>query len=67
MPLRVVGCNIDECFPCTGDSERKRDFERISVGYIITCLTCQQAGKLTTYDGESGRNGYARGLEQLQG
>ena len=37
------------------------------IGYIITCLTCHQAGKLTTYDGESSRNGYARGLEHLQG
>ena len=66
-PLKVVGCEREECFPCTGDSERKRDCERNSVGYRITCLTCQQAGKLTTYDGESGRNGYARGLEHMQG
>ena len=66
-PLRVVGCEREECFPCTGDSERKHDCERNSVGYRITCLTCQQAGKLTTYDGESGRNGYARGLEHMQG
>ena len=66
-PLRVVGCDRDECFPCTGDSEKKRDCEKNYVGYRITCLTCQLAGRLTTYDGESGRNGYARGLEHLQG
>ena len=68
-PLRKVGCRRQECFPCQtdGESGRQGDCERNSVGYRITCETCQEAGKLTTYEGESGRNGYARGLEHLQG
>ena len=69
-PLREVGCQREECFPCQGAGEwdhKKGDCERNSVGYIIVCVTCQEAGRVTTYEGESGRNGYARGLEHLQG
>ena len=47
--------------------KKKHDCERNSVGYRITCLTCQQEGRLTTYDGESGRKIYARGMDHLQG
>ena len=53
--------------PSLETQRKKRDCETNSVGYRITCLTCQQAGKFTAYDGECGRNGYARGLEHLQG
>ena len=68
-PLRKVGCRRQECFPCQtdGESGRQSDCERNSVGYRITCETCQEAGKLTTYKGESGQNRYARGLKHLQG
>ena len=37
--------------------------ERNSVGYRITCASCQEAGKAAVYQGESGRNAYSRGLE----
>ena len=43
-PLRKVGCEIQECFPCSGASEKKPDCERNLVGYRTTCLTCQQEG-----------------------
>ena len=69
-PLRKVGCQREECFPCQGAGEpgaRKGDCEGNSVAYIIVCVTCQEAGRITTYEGESGRNGYTRGLKHLQG
>ena len=47
-PLRKVGCERQECFPCTGAVKKKPDCEKNSVGYRITCLTCQQEGRLTT-------------------
>ena len=43
-PLRKVGCDRQECFPCTGAVKKKPDCERNSVGYRTTCLTCQQEG-----------------------
>ena len=29
------------------------------------CLTCKSAGKISEYEGETGRNGYTRGVEHL--
>ena len=31
----------------------------------MTCLTCLRAGRSSFYEGESGRNGFTRGLEHL--
>ena len=33
------------------------------VGYRIRCENCQLDGKSTIYDGETGKNGYTRGLQ----
>ena len=45
-PLRKVGCDRQECFPCTGAVKKKPDCERNSVGYRITCLTCQHGWRV---------------------
>ena len=39
--------------------------EKNGAGYRIVCITCQVAGKVTEYEGETGRNGYTRGIEHL--
>jgi hypothetical protein len=37
--------------------------ETNSSGYRITCVPCLRSGKCVTYEGETGRNPYSRGLE----
>ena len=34
-------------------------------GYRKVCFTCQEAGKCTGYKGDTGRNGFTRGIEHL--
>ena len=34
-----------------------------NIGYVATCVTCQEAGKTVVYEGESGRNLKQRSLE----
>ena len=60
-PLKKKGCeNPEECFPCsTGGGPCRKN----GAGYRIRCETCHRAGKLTLYEGETGRNSYTRGLE----
>ena len=62
-PLASDTCNRNNCFPCT--SGGGGDCERSSVGYEIDCLECLGAKVTATYHGESGRNGYTRGIEQI--
>ena len=35
--------------------------ENGGAGYLVRCETCLKAGKLSTYAGETGRNGFTRG------
>ena len=53
--------------PCQTASGKKGDCEKNSVTYQICCETCLGAGKVTTYEGETGRNAFSRGLEHQQG
>ena len=66
-PLRKTGCEREDCLPCRSSGGRKGDCEKNSVTYMITCETCLEAGIKTTYEGETGRNAFCRGLEHKQG
>ena len=61
-PLKSKTWGRENCFPCTtggGNSEKN------STGYRVTCLTCQRDGVSSSYERETGRNGFTRGLEHL--
>ena len=66
-PLRKLGCSRKECLPCKSADNSGGDCEKNSVTYKITCETCLQAGCKTTYEGETGRNAFTRGIEHKQG
>ena len=59
-PLRYKGCLREDCFPCRSGGNGR--CENNGAGYRIECLTFQRAGKTTTYEGETSRNSYTRGL-----
>ena len=61
-PLKSKFCGRETCFPCTSGGG---NCEKNSSGYRVTCLTCQRAGVSAMYEGETGRNGFTRGLEHL--
>ena len=65
-PLRKAGCGRLECLVCRS-GDKQGDCQKNSVTYKITCETCRLAGKQTSYEGETGRNAFARGLEHQQG
>ena len=52
---------MEYCFCCS--SGNPRGCEQNSVGYRMLCETCLLAGTPALYEGETGRNAYARGLE----
>ena len=62
-PFRNKDCGRLNCFPCT--SGGGGDCERSSSGYEIECLECPTAGLVASYQGETGRNGFSRGLEHV--
>ena len=64
-PLKPDTCGKDNCFPCT--SEGGGDCSKSSVGYRIECLKCPETKMSAKYDGESGNNGFTRGLEHQDG
>ena len=66
-PLRKLGCGRVNCLPCSSTGTKKGDCEKNSVTYKITCLTCLQVGRKTTYEGETGRNAFTRGQEHQEG
>ena len=59
-PLKVKGCDRDDCFPCTTGGGK---CEKNGSSYRIRCETCWLAGKTAFYDGETGRNAHTRGSE----
>ena len=60
-PLRRASCSREDCLCC--GKGKPGGCERNSVGYRITCASCQEAARAAVYEGESGRNAYSRGLE----
>ena len=61
-PLRNTGCARENCLPCKSSEGRKLDCEKNSVTYKIICETCLKDGILSTYEGETGRNAFSRGI-----
>ena len=59
-PLRKKSCGRAKCFPCTTGGGK---CEKNEEGYKMVCLTCLRDGKCTEYEGETGRNGFNRGIE----
>ena len=61
-PLKEKNCGRENCFPCsTGGGNCQKN----SIGYRVRCLVCLRAGRSSYYEGESGRNGFTKGLEHL--
>ena len=63
-PLRMKGCGRVDCLCCS--KGKPGMCETNSVGYRISCDSCQGAGKFAHYEGETGRNAYTRGLEHME-
>ena len=61
-PLKNKTCGRENCFPCGSGGG---DCQKNGSGYRVTCLTCQRDGFKSIYEGETGRNGFTRGLEHL--
>ena len=66
-PLRKLGCRREDCLPCQSPGRVKGDCEKNPVTYKSTCQTCLLDGRKTTYEGETGRNAFTRGLEHQSG
>ena len=64
-PLKPAMCGRDNCFPCT--SGGGGDCSKSSVGYRLECLKCPETNMSAKYDGESGNNGFTRGLDHQDG
>ena len=61
-PSRMKKCGRDDCFPC---NSRGGKCEKNGAGYLVRSETCLGAGRVSTYAGETGRNGYTGGREHL--
>ena len=61
-PLKSKVCGRENCFPCISGGG---NCQNNSSGCRVTCLSCQRAGISSIYEGETGRNGFTRGLEHL--
>jgi hypothetical protein len=64
-PFKSETCGRVLCFPC--QSERGGDCEKRGAGYKVTCQVPGCKEDLTRYDGETGKNGYSRGVEHKDG
>ena len=62
-PLRKKECVRIDCFCCSRGNPG--GCERNSSGYRIVCCTCESEGKLSHYEGETGRNPYSRVVEHI--
>ena len=67
-------CARPECFPCSSHQASPKpktsgnhNCWTRSCTYSITCLPCQQEGKLTQYWGESGHSGFTGGKSHKEG
>ena len=64
-PLKPKTCGRENCFPCK--SGGGGDCARSCAAYRVDCLECETENLKAVYIGETGRNGYARGLEHQDG
>ena len=60
-PWKGGKCGRPLCFPCRGD--KGGDCWREGVCYTLWCEECGQ--EVAAYKGETGRNGYTRGVEHI--
>jgi hypothetical protein len=60
-PLGEKSCGREKCPICRG--ERPGRCDRPGVGYRQTCKQCKEKGVSATYEGETSRTGFQRGLE----
>jgi hypothetical protein len=60
-PLGDKSCLRDTCPICSGSKPGRCD--KAGIGYRQTCVPCRDNGVQATYEGESSRTAYARGLE----
>ena len=61
-PYKRPDCEREDCFQC--EEEGGGDCEKRGPGYV---LKCKEEGCTGHYDGQSGRNGYTRGIEHKKG
>jgi hypothetical protein len=64
-PFREKTCGRTKCFPC--ESGGGGNCQKIGAAYQITCEESDCLEKDVKYGGETGRPGYTRGVEHLQG
>ena len=62
-PFSSRDCGRTNCFTCTSGGGGY--FERSGASYEIECLECSTACLVVEYQGETGQNGYSRGLEHV--
>ena len=60
-------CGRIKCFVCRGEKGSIKDCMKESILYRITCDDCKGKGRKVEYWGETGRDGYVRGGEHIQG
>ena len=64
-PLKLEVCGREDCFPCL--SGGGGDCSKSCTAYEIECQECKNDNIKAVYIGETGRNGYSRGLEHQDG
>ena len=65
-PFGDGNCEREDCFPCQSCGGRGK-CEKAGAGYVIVCCNpeCREQG--VSYQGETGRNSFSRGLEHRRG
>ena len=63
-PLREKGCHRVDCLCCSRGKPGM--CEKNSVGYRISCESCQGRGKWAHYEGQTSRNVYSRELKHQE-
>ena len=56
----------EECFYCMTSPQGKGSCRNTGVGYRIICTLCTEEGRVSSYEGETGRNLKVRGSKHLQ-
>ena len=64
-PLKPLKCEREDCFSCT--SGGGGDCSKNCSAYRLEYKECPKFNLKAVYEGETGRNGYSRGLEHLAG
>ena len=70
-PSKDLQCKDSQCWICKGGEGGQKkcltgSCSSVNVGYVVTCITCQNRGVNKTYEGESGRSAKIRAVEHLR-